>query len=98
MANLSQLEKRIDRHLKESSDQIKYFKSELECLKTLPKPRAPKACSELIKAKEIAKNKRLGQITKASANSLKGNEKGSDDTKTSKKTVKFSFKQFHVNG
>lgn len=97
MATLSILERRIDKHLKENSNQIKYFKSELQCLKTQPNPRAPQPCSGMIKAKEIPKNKRPEQITKASAKSLKGNEKGSSDTKTSKKPVKISFQQFHVN-
>lgn len=88
MAAVSMLEKRINKHMKESSDQIKYLKSELECLKTFPKSKAQRPNSELIKTKETPKNKRVEQIVKTSAKSVKGNEKSSDDTKTSKKPVK----------
>ena len=88
MAAVSMLEKRINKHMKDSSDQIKYLKSELECLKTFPKPKAQRTNTELSKTKETPKNKRVEQIVKISAKLMKGNEKSSDDMKTSKKPVK----------
>lgn len=96
MASLDMLERKIDKHAKETSVQIDYFKSELQCLKTFPKPRVPRPSSVLIKAKEIPKNQRLEEITKAPTKSLKQKEKGADDTKMSKKTVKLLLRQFHV--
>lgn len=93
MAALSTLERRIDKHLKESTDQIKYFRSELQCLKSLPKPRVARPASELIKTREVSKNKRLGESAKVSSKSSKGVEKIAD-IKTSMKLVNFYLSSF----
>lgn len=99
MITVSTLERRIDRHMRDSNEQINLFKHELQSLKPVPKTKIVRQSSEAIKAN--SKNKRIGQISKAATKTEKGNEKSSvsicQETKASKKFVSISMTQLHVS-
>lgn len=101
MAAVSTLERRIDRHMRESNDQINLFKHEIQNLKIIPKSKALRPSSEAIKTKEIPKNKRIEQISKLSTKNLKGNEKSSisnwPDPKALRKSVSTSVTILQIN-
>lgn len=71
MASISVLERKIDRQIKENTDQMKSFKSELQCLRKTPKPQIFRPCSDLTKPKEVIKSKKLEVSCKAQTNLVK---------------------------
>lgn len=101
MAAVSTLERRIDRHMRESNDQISLFKHELQSLKTVSKPKLQRPTSEAFKIREIPKNNRLEQMSKLATKAVKGNEKSSvsnsPDPKAIKKSVSTSITKLLVN-
>lgn len=89
MAALSTLERRIDRHMKESADQIKFFKSELHSMKTVPKSKVQRPC-EAIKARDNPMGKKPEQIRQATKMTTdKSNVSSCMNPKASRKPVKF---------
>lgn len=56
MAALSTLERRIDRHMKESTEQIKILKTDLKTLKGVSKLKFQKASVEATKSERITKS------------------------------------------
>jgi hypothetical protein len=58
MAALTDLELKIDRHIKDNADQIKSFKTELQSLKSVAKPKVSRI-DELAKPKEVQKKSEI---------------------------------------
>lgn len=82
MAALSTLERKIDRHMKDSDDKMKLFKSELQLLKTIPK--LTKRPSTVTKPKEV---KQLETVRKAVTTTMKPKVDEKKSLHTPKKAV-----------
>jgi hypothetical protein len=90
MKTLTGLEKRIDKHMKESADQFKLFKCELQSLKPLSRTKASRPSSEAVKTKSAP-----GKKPEPTTRTVKTDDKKLDcwlSPMISKRLVNFSLR------
>lgn len=89
---LTLLERKINKHVRESTEQIKGFQNELHNLKSVPKSKSQQPCSEAIKTKDVPKARKVEQISNAAAKRIeKSSVSNGLQTKAPRNSVSLSF-------